>query len=159
MSWAGPGPVPFPTMAAAFSPASLRIATRLHELALRGKNAPAVQTMLAIVSLHFDEVNRLIQNNRRVATKWHRMLGPEVLRHLLWRSEGAMPIIPATIRDRNIGERMKMLFGTLIRYGSSKLQNDIQSYGHLLLALPGSVSTDLNFTSSTERSVEPSRNA
>jgi hypothetical protein len=70
-----------------------------------------------------------------------------------------MPIIPATIRDRNIGERMKMLFGTLIRYGSSKLQNDIQSYGHLLLALPGSVSTDLNFTSSTERSVEPSRNA
>jgi len=159
MSVAGPASAPFPTMAAAFSPASLRIATRLQELALRGKNAPAVQSTLAIVSLHFDEVNRLIQNNRRVATKWHRMLGPEVLRHLLWRSEGAMPIIPATIRDRNIGERMKILFDTLIRYGSSKLQNDLHSYGHLLLALPGSVFTGLNFTSSTERSVEPSRNA
>jgi hypothetical protein len=150
---------PFPTMAAAFSPAALRIASRLQELAMRGRNIPAVQSMMAIVSRHFDEVNRLIQNNRRVATKWHRMLGPEVLRHLLWRSEGALPVIPATIRDRNIGDRMKTLFDTLIRYGSSALQKDIESYGHLLLALPGSAFTDLNFSSSTERSFEPSRNA
>ena len=126
---------------------------------MRGRNIPAVQSMMAIVSRHFDEVNRLIQNNHRVATKWHRMLGPEVLRHLLWRSEGAMPVIPATIRDRNIGDRMQTLFDTLIRYGSSALQKDIESYGHLFLALPGSAFTDLNFSSSTERSFEPSRNA
>jgi hypothetical protein len=87
------------------------------------------------------------------------MLGPEVLRHLLWRSEGALPIIPATIRDRDIGDRMKTLFDTLIRYGSSKLQKDIYSYGHLLLALPGSAFTDLNSSLSTERPVEPSRHA
>ena len=158
-SLAGPVSAPFPTMAAAFSPAALRIATRLQELALRGRHIPAVQSMLAVVSLHFDEVYRLIQNNRRVATKWHRMLGPEVLRHLLWRSEGALPIIPATIRDRDIGDRMKTLFDTLIRYGSSKLQKDIYSYGHLLLALPGSAFTDLNSSLSTERPVEPSRHA
>ena len=150
--------VPIPTLAAAFSPAALRISSRLQELALRGKNIPAVQSLIAVVSLHFDEVFRLIQNNRKVATKWHRMLGPEVLRHLLWRSEGAMPVIPATIRERDIGSRMKSLVDTLIRYGSGKLQKDLESYGHLLLALPGSTFADLSLSTSTERSVEPSRN-
>ena len=139
-SAAGLTSAPFPTMAAAFSPAALRIASRLQELAMRGRNIPAIQSMMSILSRNFDEVNRLIQNNRKVATKWHRMLGPEVLRHLLWRSEGAFPVIPATIRDRNISDRMKTLFDTLIRYGSSDLKKDIENHGHLLLALPGSAS-------------------
>jgi subtilisin family serine protease len=145
------GSQPLPTLAQAFSPQGLQIAARLRELAVAGRDIPAVQSLVALASKHFDEVNRLIQSNRRVATCWHRMLGPQVLREMLW-SRNASPLTSATVRNRDIVGPMKRLLKTLARYGSTALRKDVDDYGELLLALPGATLPELSLYAHSELS-------
>lgn len=138
---------PFPPLASSFSPHSMRIATRLRDLAIRGKDVPAAQLIVALVSKHFDEVLRLIRSNRRVATRWHRMFGPELIRFMLTTKASEQirpaPIIPAVLNNQNVGERISALFDVLFRYGSTRLCKDINLYGPLFVALPGATFSGL----------------
>lgn len=139
--------VPFPPLASAFSQHTMRIATRLRDLAIRGKDIPAAQLIVALVSMHFDEVLRLIRSNRRVATRWHRMFGPELIRFMLTTKVSEQvqpaPIIPAILNNQNVGERISALFDVLFRYGSTRLCKDINLYGPLFVALPGATFSGL----------------
>jgi subtilisin family serine protease len=141
-------PRPFPALTEAFPASSLRIAKALRDVALQGKDNPALQTLVFLVSMHFDEVRKLINTNRRVATRWHRMFGPELLRHMLWNKTSTqqepLPVIPAILNNQNVGERMSGLFDVLFSYGSTRLRNDINHYGPLFLALPGASFSGLN---------------
>jgi subtilisin family serine protease len=140
----------FPQLAEMVPRPSLRVARALRDVAVRGKDNPAAQITIGLISMHFDEVFRLVNRNRRVATKWHRMYGPEVLRHVLWTEKKGAPEIPATIRNEDVGSRMRALFDVLIRYGSTSLRKDLNNYGALLLALPGATFAGLRSLPSPE---------
>jgi subtilisin family serine protease len=135
---------PFPRLKEAFSPSALRIGNALRDVADRGKGNPGAQMMMALISTHFDEVFSLISRNRRVATKWRRMFGPEVLRHMLWNEDRSASLIPETVQNQNVSERMRNLFGVLCRYGSAELRTDLDRYGDFLLAIPGAGFSELN---------------
>ena len=132
---------PFPPIKEVFPASSLRIANALRDIAAQGKDNPALLTLVSLVSLHFEEVRKLINNNPRVATRWHRMFGPEVLRHMLWNKTQnqmePMPLIPSILNNQQVGERVSALFDVLFRYGSTRLRKDIDLYGPLFVALPG----------------------
>lgn len=138
-----------PPLSEAFPQPSLRMARAIRDVAIRGKDNPAVQTLMGLVSMHFDEVLKLINTNRRVATKWHRMFGPELLRSMLWNPMSglseAMPVLPAALNNQDVSERMRSLFDVLIRYGSPRLRNDVRSYGPLFFALPGATFSGSTF--------------
>jgi hypothetical protein len=138
---------PFPPLKEAFPASSLRIANALRDVAAQGKDNPALQTLISLVSMHFDEVRKLINTNRRVATRWHRMFGPELLRHMLWNKTSnlsdPLPIVPAILNNQNVGERISALFDVLFRYGSTRLRKDITLYGPQFVALPGATFSGL----------------
>lgn len=132
-------PAPFPPLAEAIPASSLRIGRALQDVADRGKNSPSVQILISLISMHFDEVRKLINTNRRVAMRWHRMFGPALLRHMLWNTSPLepTPILPAILNGQSVLERMSGLFDVLGTFGSARLRKDITSYGPLFLALPG----------------------
>jgi Subtilase family len=142
-----PGVKPMPPLSQAFPRPSLRMAKALRDVAVQGRDNPAMQTLIALVSMHFDEVRRLINTNRRVATRWHRMFGPELLRFILWskrsQQETQIPVIPSMLNNQDVGERMSRLFDVLFSYGSARLRKDIHQYGPLFLSLPGATFSGL----------------
>lgn len=138
---------------------SLRIANALRDVATRGKDNPAAQIVIGLISRHFDEVLRLVNRNRRVAAKWHRMCGPEVLRHMLWTRETGAPVFPEKVRNQDVRNRMLALFDVLTRYGSANLRQDLNKYGILLLSLPGATFAGLPSLTLPEMTLGSGRNA
>jgi subtilisin family serine protease len=140
-------PRPLPPLKEMLPPSSLRMGKALHAVAVQGKDNPAMQTLIALVSMHFDEVRKLIYTNRRVAMRWHRMFGPDLLRSMLWNGtsepQKTAPVIPAILNDQDITERMRSLFEILFSHGSERLRRDLKSYGPLFLALPGATFSGL----------------
>lgn len=97
---------------------------------------PAFQLCAALVSTHVDEVRRLIDTNRRVATIWHRNGGPLLVRHLL----GLEPLdamLPRVVGRHETRTLLERLLAICARYGSERLRADIARYRALVLALPG----------------------
>jgi hypothetical protein len=103
---------------------------------------------MALVSTHVDEVLRLVNTNRRIATIWHRMSGPQLLRRLAdlpLQAEtfveippvSAEPLLPLESNGQPLNAHLQRLLRLLTRYGSVTLQSDIQRYGSLVLTLPG----------------------
>lgn len=86
------------------------------------------QLVAALVSTHFDEVLRLINDNLRVAVPWHRMGGPDLVRALLT----AERPLAALAADPDAAARF---LETLDRYGGPALRNDVARYAPLVLAL------------------------
>lgn len=150
--------IPMPPLANAVPRSSLRMARAIREAAARGKDNPAAHTIMWLVSTYFDEVRKLIDTNRRVATKWHRMFGPEVLRHALWNRDTANAALPGAIRNRRVADGLRGFLAVLSRFGSDALRNDLVRYSPLLLALPGADLSQLAFAFQSELAVGPSRN-
>jgi len=112
----------------------------------RNRENPTAQLLAALVSTHIDEVYQLIHCNRRVATMWHRMSGPAVMRSALVASDPGRPggaIIPARVSGNRVAEPLGRLLSLLSRYGSQRLRDDVAIYGPLMIALPGSTLSDL----------------
>jgi len=154
-------PAPEPSLASLFAPAAMPIAKRLQGMISGNSQNPAAQLVAALVSTHIDEVYRLIHSNRRVATMWHRMSGPNMMRSVLVGSDprgNGSAILPAEISGRPLSEPLDRLLHLLQRYGSKRLRDDVSSYGPLMLALPGSTLSDIAAASLakpvTDRAVE-----
>jgi subtilisin family serine protease len=152
-------PKPFPPLAQSFSPVALRIGRALQNVAARGKNNSSAQMAMWLISTHFDEVIRLINTNRKVAVKWHRMLGSEMLRRVLWNKDESAPALPVMLRNRPVTAGLNALFDVLRRFGSDSLRGDLDRYGPLLLALPGVDLSQLASAYLPETLLAPSRNA
>jgi hypothetical protein len=99
---------------------------------------PAFQLVAALVSTHVDEVRRLIDQNKRVAVVWRRGGGPTILRHLLERPRGAVPLLPAEVESFPLKDLLDRLMKVLSRFGSETLRLDVERWGELVLAAPGS---------------------
>jgi subtilisin family serine protease len=135
-----------PVARAIFAPAALPIAKRLQGMIARNSENPSAQLLAALVSTHIDEVYQLIHGNRRVATMWHRMSGPAVMRSALVGSGPripAAPVIPACVSGNEVSRPLCRLLDLLGRYGSQRLRDDLSIYRPLILALPGSTMDDL----------------
>lgn len=100
----------------------------------RVRALPSGIELAAAVSRHFSEVRRLINNNRRIATMWHRGQGPRLLKRVLagaFDPEERVPLPGG--REREYLERC---LDQLVRFGSPKLKHGITRHReHLLLLL------------------------
>jgi subtilisin family serine protease len=105
---------------------------------------PAWQLFTALVSEHFDEVLRLVNGNKRIATIWRRNGGPALVRHLTALSPDAEVPIPAKIGEHEPARLLRALFKQFERFGSAALRADTGRYGAFALALPGARIADLD---------------
>ncbi len=133
----GGGPVPFwePPSMPGGQPMMTRRLRDVHDLVL---SFPAGHAWAALVSRHVDEVLRLIETNRRVATVWHRNGGPALVRAVM--SIGEQPsamTIPFTLDGEPLAPRLGRILTNWRRYGSPALVSDIDRYHAAVLSLPG----------------------
>jgi subtilisin family serine protease len=105
---------------------------------------PAWQLFTALVSEHFDEVQRLVNGNKRIAVVWRRNGGPALLRHLLALAPDAEIPIPAQIGAHEPARLLAALLRQLERCGSAALRADARRHAAFALALPGARIADLD---------------
>lgn len=98
---------------------------------------PAGHLYAALVSRHFDEVLRLINTNRRVATAWHRNGGPALVRSALAIAEEPNVAIPDSVNGAPLSLQLGRILDSWRRYASPGLVADIDRYRADVLALPG----------------------
>lgn len=110
---------------------------RLQEVQQRLVTTAIGQTLTALVSTHFDEVVRLINRNRRVATLWHRVGGPVLVRHFLTWNGAESALLPPRAAVPGFSKYVDRLLEALARFGSAQLQRDVADYGALVAAMPG----------------------
>lgn len=121
---------------------------RLQDLSARLQADPMGQLLAVVVSNNFDEVYRLVNSNRRVATCWHRIHGPVLLREFTRSIEQTnVPLIAARIEGDSTSAGFSRTLAILARYGSPNLRADIDRYGPLIIGLPGLTMGDLHHLS------------
>lgn len=111
--------------------ASLLSAVHHHLL-----STPGGEEWAAVASRHFSEVRGLINHNRRVAMRWHRMDGPDLVALLAHLAAGspAGVVLPA-VDFQTLGRRVDEFLGALERYGSPALGDAVGRVRPDLLAL------------------------
>src|SRR5262249_32088222 len=99
--------------------------------------APAGQHWAALVSRHFSEVRGLINNNKRVATCWHRMEGPRLLAMLgpAMSGVGVLTIVDDSEALSAWRSRVARFLDMLEQFGSAQLAADTRSHRDLILSL------------------------
>jgi len=112
-----------------------RATVDLRLLARTALDTPQGQYWASVVSRHFSEVRGLINSNKRVATYWHRMQGPQLV-HLLWlitAGDQRVRLVedPAALAEwRPYAERF---LDMLECFGSARLQQDVRAHRQALL--------------------------
>ena len=132
---AGGGPVPAAPRRAAAGPAMPDRAAEatMRLLSARIRAVPNGEAYAALISRHFSEVRRLINENQQIATMWHRGEGPRILRRLL---EGAIDeSAEAPVRTETQREYISRFLAQLGRYGSFRLKENIGSSGEAIVRL------------------------
>lgn len=90
-----------------------------------------------IVRRHFPEALSLVNQNRRVATVWHRSGGPELL-GALWRVlQLRDDRLPREINGRPLAECLARLQRIFMRYASPDFARDLADYGARFIAFSG----------------------
>jgi hypothetical protein len=118
---------------------------RLQELSALLQSDFVGQLFAVLVSNNFDEVYRLVNTNRRVATCWHRIHGPMLLREFTRTIEqNNVPLIAERIEGDSISEGFSRTLAILAHYGSPNLRADIDRYSPLIVRLPGMAMGDLH---------------
>jgi hypothetical protein len=92
---------------------------------------------------HSDELNAIIQNQRRVATVWQRHNGSALLR-LVARAplEPNLPL-PTEVDGLPVREGLRVFLDQIERYASDELKRDLSRHRSLLLSLPGHSYTEV----------------
>jgi hypothetical protein len=103
----------------------------------RLRQTEAGREAFSIFRAHQYEVRRLVNNNKRVATAWHRIGGPSIPFMILAAAEHPQRPVPAELGGYPLKEGLAALKNQLMRYGSSALRQDLESVAPLLESLPG----------------------
>jgi len=106
------------------------------------RTTAAGRTLVELYIRHTQEVRRLIDGNRRVATAWHRAGGPEILATLRAAVETPRQPIPTTLAGESLVRRLERILHALHRHGSSRLRADIAAYGDVVRRLGGCTYAD-----------------
>ena len=132
----GGGGNPAPTVIEGAEPATVAPPRGFQRLPEEVVHRPIFQFFAALISTHVDEVQRLIDSNKRVAVVWRRGGGPAMLRDLVERPSDDFFLLPSEIADfpvRNFLERLMMVFA---RFGSETLRGDVARWRDLVLSAP-----------------------
>jgi hypothetical protein len=107
-------------------------------------STPGGEEWAALVSRHFSEVRGLINYNRRVAMRWHRMDGPDLVALVAHLAAGspAGVVLPA-VDFETLGRRVDEFLGALERYGSPSLGDAVGRVRPDLLGLVSPALVDL----------------
>ena len=86
---------------------------------------------------HSDELNAIIQNQRRVATVWQRHNGSALLRAVARAPlEPNLPL-PTELDGLPVREGLRVFLDQIERFASDELKRDLNRHRSLLLSLPG----------------------
>jgi subtilisin family serine protease len=96
--------------------------TQLHERVLATERGPQLQRLF---DRYANEVWTLIQNNRRVATVWHRCRGPIWVRLALRAVHAPDVEVPSAVEGLSLQEGARRFAAALVRYGSPELRRDL----------------------------------
>jgi len=130
-----PAAAPAPAASAQALPTST-LNPALRVLRDNVRRVPDGEVAAALISRHFSEVRRLINNNAKVATMWHRADGPHMLRRLAVGSVERHA--PAPLRGDEDRDYLVRLFEQLHRHGSPALRASIDRHQALMLRLVAS---------------------
>jgi hypothetical protein len=86
---------------------------------------------------HSDELNAIVQNQRRVATVWQRHNGAALLRMVARAPLEPTRRLPIEVDGVPVGEGLKFFLDQIDRYASDHLKRDLSRHRPLLLSLPG----------------------
>jgi subtilisin family serine protease len=112
------------------------IFSRLGDWRSRFGARPGLMLIAALISEHVDEVLRLINHNKKVATVWHRQGGPVLVRHLLYDRPPDTTLVPAELPGFDLTALFHRFLPTLRRYAGPRLVSDIDRYGEFVCSWP-----------------------
>jgi hypothetical protein len=92
--------------------------------------------MAALVSEHFDEVLRLVNQNRRVGAVWRSNGGPLLARHLLFGDHAQSTLLPPAVDGCDVSSLLRRFLPVLKRFGGAKLKLDIDRYASFVQVWP-----------------------
>lgn len=104
-------------------------------------STPVGRRYTELVQRHFPEVQTLVNNNRRVATAWHRNGGPKIVRSVIRLAQAPEEALPAEIDGKPLGQCLAGIQSAVSHYGSPDLAADLEEFGPPLALLAG-----LNYT-------------
>ncbi len=110
--------------------------SRLGEWRSRFGPRPGLMLMAALISEHFDQVLRLINNNPRVGTVWRRQGGPLLVRHLLIDQHPEPSLLPPSVDGCDVPLLLRRFLPTLERFGDSNLKLSIAQYSSFVQSWP-----------------------
>jgi len=99
--------------------------------------SPAGRRFRDLVQKHFSEVEKLVNQNRRVATVWHRNGGPRLVRSVLRMPEVVEETLPLEIDGVPLPECLARIQSAFARYGSPRLAADLDAFGPTVVQMTG----------------------
>jgi hypothetical protein len=90
-----------------------------------------------LIQRHFPEALALVNENRRVATAWHRNGGPEIVRGVLRMAQSPAESLPTEINGKPLPTCLARIEQAFKRYGSPQLAAAIDEYAPPLAQLAG----------------------
>ncbi len=134
----GGGPAPIPYYVPSLDLHERALLRRMQHFQTWMLSFPSGHHWGALVSRHFDEVLRLINTNKRVATVWHRNGGPALVRAALDISAAPEHArIPASFGDEATSQQWARILASWQRYASPALVAAIDAHRAAILAFPG----------------------
>jgi hypothetical protein len=107
---------------------------------------PAGRELAEVVRRHTEEVQTLVNTNRRVATVWRRYGGPQLVEAVFRYLQEPTRRPSDAASGPSLTERLSNLQRALVKYGSAALSADFERYGPQILAL-----TDLSYAEMLNR--------
>jgi hypothetical protein len=114
---------------------------KLNEIQQRVTATNAGRRYNELIQKHFPELQRLVNNNRRVAAAWRRHGGPQIVRSVVRMADAPEPGIPVEVNGKPLPECLAGIQAAFARYASPDLAVDLAQYGPNLSQLAG-----LNYT-------------
>jgi len=99
--------------------------------------SPRGQQIYELYFKHHMEVRELIDGNRSVALVWHRQGGPGMIQSVLDAVRSTTSPVAVSIRGKSWSERVGAILDILQQFGSSRLRDDIATFGRDIEALGG----------------------
>lgn len=113
------------------------IFSRLGEWRTRFGPRPGLMLVAALISEHFDEILRLVNQNPKVGTVWRRHGGPVLVRQLLYGPRVETTLLPAVIDGCDVRSLIRRFLPILKRFGSPRLLAGIDRYQEFVQTWPG----------------------
>lgn len=110
---------------------------RLSEVEKELGETSAGKRYRGLVQRHIQEAQRLVNNNRRVATVWHRNGGPEIVHSIVRMTQSPHEKLLTEIRGKPLSESLASIQNIFTRYGSPQFSSDLREYGPALGHLAG----------------------